>query len=1015
MVDAINFGTDLLSLVGQLAVKGPSGPPTPQQQQENVSYEQKRSSEEEAEEPSLNARKNWTEISVDPKFRALPEEDRSAVADAYFDRVIAPKAQAAGIRNANRGIPPETYVAKAKDEFKNSIQLSDKEPRRLPDVDYISGIGRIGTLYDYTNAKNDSERFKALSRAYGRDNVKIDPGGRFYIQLPDKRKVAVEGVNNKIQQIIADAGTGAPSALGFLLSSALMPEIAGEEAVVGAASRFNLLKNVESGSPYADQAMNRALIAGTGGATGLAANEGVKKIRGLSDQSLKEEADGLAREASDSMMSSAMFDATLYPVGKYVRMMHAYTSSPEEKALAKEATNLGLAPSVMQLRQQTKGAKLWGLEQKFIESLNGKDAKYVNQNMEVIGKMVDEQLKAIGIPESEIPALKEKIFNKKMEPMRDTEDAQQFAIRMGDDVKQRVEEHEKEAAEMLDKRATELLRQSESDTHAALSADVTKAVGDARKQLSTVATEKYGLLEADAKAALPEGLTADNTPLKSFAIQEKEELLRMKPQEGKPIADILDAQGNKVSTVKGVPKGEGQAMPDLSAIEKQLNSFLQTPDRIPIQQLENYRHVLWEKANSNTITPDSNQGFWRRAYKAVNETIEGMELDPYLIKNMDKKGATDFLTKLHETREWYKGEINKFDRTVINKIARDAGKTGAWKEDQLADMLIKPRNAGEMRSVKTIIPPKIWDRIGNMKLKDMFEKAVGDDGLIDPNKLASSIRQFTDKDLREAFGEKKAKLLRELQDQSRALAGHLDPEKLDGSNLSEAIRAAKSSKEASDKYWQDNLLKKLSAGGKEQEDAIKEIIKMDSLKTIEKARAYFGENTKAWNDIQQHSMMQFLSEGMQLSDSGFMRINGNALYDAYKVRGYEQIKEMWGKDVADGLEKIVKWARYTGDEQKLSGGALGMAVMSVVLHIPSHIPLLALSPTVASLYRSPVFIKWVTEGLEGKSLSAQAAAKLARTTTYGFQKSLNNAPQLMQQHTVPGYLGMGEPDSQWAQ
>lgn len=1026
---------DVSTVANQVAAPSQIPQPTPPtyegfvkgQQESALSSESQRSSEIQKEEPDIGKRKNWSEINVDPKFRAMSPSERNNVADAYFDENIAPQIKMQySLNTARLGVAQDTdsIISQAKNQFKNSIQIDEtSEKSRLPDVDYLSGIGSIGTLYDYTNASNDRERLKALTRTYGRDNVKLDPGGRFYIQTPGG-KVAVIGTNNKFQQMLAEAGSGSPAMAGFIASSFLMPEITLPAKLVpevapalGVASKMvNKAKGIfasESGESIATQKIGeRAMIAGAGGATGQGSSDVVKELRGLSDKSVKEEIEGLKREALDSVMASATFDSTLYPFGEWARMMHARKSSPEEKQLAKEALDMGLRPSVAQLRQQTKGANLWNLEQKFIEGLTGRDAKAVNSNMQIVGKMVDDQLKSMGMSESEVPVIKSKIFNKQLEPMKATEDATQFATRMGDRVKRAVEDHVEETEKLLNKRTEELLKSSSGDTHAALEADVEKAVGDARSQLSSVAKQKYGVLESDAKTMLPEGLSASNSPLKSFAIEEKKNLLRQKPGEGKKIGDIYNPEGDVVSTIKASPKGEGDVDVALKSIENQLDSWMKLPDRIPISQLENYRKAIWEKANANTITPDTNKGFWMRAYKAVNATVESMESDPYLMSKLDPAQTGGFVKKLKETRSWYKGEIEKFDRVSINKMARDAGTTGAWQEGRMADMLIRPNNAEMAASIKKVIPSKIWDRIAAIKLNDIFNKSTVN-GKIDVENLANSIKSYTDSDLKEFFGAKKASEIRELGKQAYSIGGHLDPKFLDESNLSEAIRAAKAAKLSADKYTSENLIRDLSAGGRQAESAMTSLVNMNSLSDLKKARSFFGPHSKEWQSIEQNAMIQFLSEGMNLSESGFQKINGAAWQNAFERRSYESMKEMWGKDVAEGLQKIVKWARYTGDEQRLSGAGMGMAIMGVALHIPSHIPLFLAAPYVAGLYRSPLFIQWVTLGLEGKSIPAQAAAKFSRMAMYEFLKAVNNTLQITQDNTVPGYIPMGGQQSEW--
>lgn len=928
---------------------------------------------------------SWTQVEVDPKYRAQPPEMRAAIRQQFFDNVVKPRltTESPGTdpAQAQRVFQMFTRETPAKHGDDISAALHG-DTGDLPGVDYMSGVP-FEPLKSFFAADNDRERYDALAQVYGKTNVGIDPGGRWFVRDKDGKLKTVVGFNS-IKNFAAETSAQAPELIGMGVGAALAPETEGL-SLVPAVERFAAKAGWERGVPFVLRQVGRLQRLGAaaarptagamGSLVGKLGSEQEKAAEGLFDKSAQEEIRALTQSAVSGYLgdltargfSAAGRRLFLEPYSTGLPIINA-PSSAMEKAMAVRALREGFHPSVGQARGETGGAALWRYGQGLYDLVSGGAQKRQAQNVAAINRKIDGFLDGLGVPQADRAEIKRRIMDKDFAIGDAVQGigvpAQEDFAKLGKIVDAEVGR----AQTALSAETDRIVSSLGHEEHPLLALDAEKAVAQARAKFGNIANARYE--EIWTLGGEP-GVMAPTGSLKELANSLWAQIAKTAPEtESIDVLEPIPGGGQRLTTQQQPTGREGAPVnTKLDAFKSQVRRVLAMPDEIPIQQFSQLRTDFMNAAEDSTLTAGPEKGRYRAMAGRITDIMRLMEGD---------KGISGEAAKLlRSTNDWYGAEIAKFDAASLIKLSRTAGERGALRAEDIPSSVIQPGYESTMNQVKSVVGQEMFDRIAARRFEDLKSEAIDSaTGMLDPKKLSTTLGKFTkDGFARKVWGSEAGAEIDQLQREARLLGDTgIDPATFKPGSIRESIRAAVARKQANDAFWSKNILGELAAGGTKQEAAVNRVAAMQNLSEIRLVKSYLKADPARWQTVQRLAMQKLLGKAVDVADNPFgQALTGKGFLATLTDTGRDKLTEMFGPEMTEDLFNLAEQVRYvTAKNQNVLAGALRAGTL--MFHPLSHLPGLIQTNIEGALMMKPGFIKWITYGLEGDGKFANAVA-----------------------------------------
>jgi len=945
--------------------------------------------------------KTWPEIEVEPKYRSAPPQVRAQMRMMYFDGVVLPRYQKAyeGQKGGTgAGISPDQIAALRKqydaetresplkyDDRMGAIRKTDLG--FLPGIDYLTGIP-FGDLKGFFEADNDRERYLTLSKKYGKANVGIDPGGRWWVNGKDGKRMAVVGIN-WLKQAGAEAASEAPEIVGMGVGALAAPETGGA-SVAPSLERLAAKHGITKGIPFLARQINKTMMLAAraapqaaGAVLGKIGQETVKASQGVLDKTVAEEAAAIGKEAAGALFGEAGYRGVSAFGQRFMLDLYAHGATEAEKQLAVRALREGFHPSVAQARPGK--LPLWRFGQGVYDMVFGGANKREKINYAAINKKLDSYLDSIGIKPEDRAEFKQRVLSKDFEIAEAQKDIGQPIEGVYKKLQTEIEGALDKAQREVSGDISKLAKQIGSTPHPVLAVDLENAIVGTRTQLGKVAGGRYTEIWSMGGDT---GLNAPTSLLKQEATQLWERILKTMESEESTSERVWAerVRGGRWETV------ETKAAPDtapgtpvnarLDQFKKQVQRILSLPDEVPMQQLAGLRTDFYNIAEDATLTPGVEKSRYRDLADKITATFHAME------SHADIPG--DAARKLKDTNGWYAREIQKFDAVNVVKLAREAGTTGSVKVEDIPSTIIRPGYESVIQQVRAVIGNDLFDKIAATRFADLKQQAIDPaTGKFDPGKFSKVLGEYTkDGFAWKVWGEKNGAAIEKLQKEAAVLGEHIDPATLTPGTIRESVATAIARKNMNDKFWSDHLMGELAAGGARQEKAIERVVDMNSLAEIRQIKAFFGPESKEFERVRQLAMQKLLGKAIQIPDSPFgTPLSGAGFLTSLTQIGRDKLDEMFGAEITEDMFHLGDAIRYVTAK---GGNALAGALRAgtLMFHPIAHLPGIIQTYIEGKVMMKPGFIKWITYGLEGDSKFTHAVAQTMRLAAYSAGQGL---------------------------
>ena len=935
--------------------------------------------------------KPWADVEQSEGYRAMPEGKRRAVRERYFNDY--------GLPNLKAKKPDATpeLIESLREKFVVGREAVEKDrpglrPGDLPDADYKSGA-RYGSMVDFYRGENDKERQLALESTYGKGNVFLDPKGRFMVKTGETdpktgkpRVVAAEGASPDayVADTVAQTQADLPEILGGTAAGLLWPP--SRLAPVAATGLKAILpRTVRLGERVA-----QSVPSGLGSMAGESASEAYKGLRGqlapspndVFKRPLTAFAGGLFGDLAFRGLSAAAKHAIL---DRYAR-----TASQNEKDLADRALREGFLPSVGQARMETGGGPMIAIYrygQGLADFVFKNNLKRDSINKNATAQKLRGYLDDLGVPDSEKVGFLQRVFEKDSELARIVDDVgvpeMEKYQRLGqlriDAVNEAKRLHDVEMGRI--EQAAGVTRQQDARnltggvegverglvTQSAmpplaypegiLAEEVNQQILARRQNLANLAAEEYERVWSMT------GLSGSTRGLKEEALRHWEIIAKTADEQTSPRFTV-ERPGADPYEIRDGQEGLGTPVAKpLDALRGQVDRILSAPDELPLQELARLRTDFNNMAGDD-LTPAPLKGAFRDFAQSVGRSLDDLA-----------RGGDPAAQELARVNQWYAGEIGRFDRLSMKRLAQEAGE-GGLKAEQFAGLIIDPRSPTTTFEMREMLGPETFRRIATQRFSEMADSAVDPTTRqIDPGKFVQAFKPYFDKEgqgfVSEVFGTDAARALKRLYEDAGTLK-HLDAKAFMSGDFKGAIEAAEHNKKLLDNYWSQNFLGALTKGGKEMEGALERVGDMSTLGEIRMAKMHFGEESPQWQQLQRFAMQRLLARSVQTpasaADTGMIR--GSGMIEVLNGIGDDKMREMFGAEMAADLRHLGRTLQYVTQkgENPLAGA---LAAGTLMFHPIANLGWLGRTWAEGWLMAKPGFIKWITLGLEGNSEAAQ--------------------------------------------
>ena len=447
-----------------------------------------------------------------------------------------------------------------------------------------------------------------------------------------------------------------------------------------------------------------------------------------------------------------------------------------------------------------------------------------------------------------------------------------------------------------------------------------------------------------------------------------------------------------------------------------LESLMNVPTYIKASEMQQYRSILGDMAYSpellgnvkllhlNRLRTAADRSFDDAIENNVRVTPrqEGLIVDergyPIVKKGEDvvpldtkeKERLALGVKKLKEARDSYREGMTRFDNVVISRLAKEAGQSGGVEADAVIPYLVKNNNPGNLQYFLKALPDdatreNILGQLRRGHFDEALTKAMDpESGQVSARRLLVAFKNLG-RTGRTLYGDEYTSVMAQLQQLSRAQA-KLSPEIIEELAEQPGQIPALLRKQFKLQQEEDVILKQTwstRTAGTSSPEVLDWIVRKASIKELREAREFFGPDSVEFRTIRQRSMQNLLDNIYHRSDENpvEMVLNGRAFLEEIETIGMPKLRELFGEDIALGLENYAKKASFLTSKPKgLSGG---LVAANIALNPLDNISTLLRLKLLGQLLSSPTSLRWLTNIVEnpGTRTAARAATRLSGQIT----------------------------------
>lgn len=855
---------------------------------------------------------------------ALPQPSNDATAPVSGEKKVLKLSQVSHAPEETSATPDNertgfigAKIGSLKDLKTSDVARHAKETIGLdPEADYTTGLP-FSQKTEFLMMDNDKERQNFLDNYYPGAKFVQDKQGNTLIKMPNGQKIEPKGLH-PFKNLAAEGLANALPIGGGMMASA--STLAATKNPIAAAAAFP-----------------------AGQTLGYGAREQLKAGFGLEKKSEKEYIENLGQQAKMGMeteVGGQVFGKALKTIyGGYPFGIPLLPSANKE--MTKRVLDRNMSPPFLTAMP---GSTVLQQKQSFLERVVGSSRNAYNAAGAKAG-MAD-ILEKSGVDKAQIPEMINSIMRGEVDTKSLGEQATKYYKSYVDGLQKTSDTMSKEASNIMDKKWADI-NKAIANPKIETSEAVINDIRTAKQQFSDASSSMYGTVdELNGNKAI-----LSTAPMKA-------EIKKM----------IADLPKNKAGNV--IFPGEGGA-----AASQYIRDLLDQPDLITFRQGQAIRSQLMQAGYSGEITSSVGE---RNLTKLADsaDSMFARAAKGYYKSGGEGDAAKQSALALEKADKFYAENIGKFKDADVARLARDSGRAGAVRPEDVVKYVADPKYASKMNKILPMLSPQTKQAVAHADFQNMVENSTSPvTGKISGVKLLKEIdkRESTAPQL---WGKRQAAEIKIYAKRLAALNEEIPIKDLQGDSsfVASKLRMSAKTREEADAMLKEgnSYLAALSKPGYLHDNALKLIMQPGEVHRLEQALKVF-RGTPVEQQIKTSFAQNLLSK---MSDpknlwekfsSGGAKMNATAFSKEVNKYSNKQLEMIFGKNTAKDLKTYaddMDFAMGSSIGNVAAGLAGGAAKMKIGLLHPATWPYFASLMIAENIITRPGFVRWLVLGVQ---------------------------------------------------
>ena len=475
---------------------------------------------------------------------------------------------------------------------------------------------------------------------------------------------------------------------------------------------------------------------------------------------------------------------------------------------------------------------------------------------------------------------------------------------------------------------------------------------------------------------------------------------------GNPIIPTTGVKGVVSEILSRLPKeADGtilQGFPQESL--NLLKSILNMSDRITTSEAHTLRSLIGDIAYDPSLLKGISSKQFGEIKVALNEAFDQAAKDGLkIVSRTDKFGNTITkereltpkqrknyklgLDKYKEATSKYATEMNKFDKALIKRIAKEFGETGSIPADRVLSTIITRNNPGAIDEIVKAAGKDVLPMLRAGHFDEMLMKAQNvETGDVSAKSLLTQIKNLGTTYNR-LYGNEAASIKESLRqiafaeraigkDKIQQISAVLGKEEEAGA-LSGVLKDLTKQIKETDRYYTENFLKNIEKFS--PEEVVPWLSKTASSRDVTEFVKFHGAESEAVLKLRT-KMIQDILDNLYTSpknNPSMVIVKGDKLLEAIQKEGVPaKLKAVFGQDTAVALETFAKKAAFLTTEGGSPSG--GLVAAYIALNPLQNIGRLIRINILGKLFSNPTTLRYLTTMIESPNTRAvgRATARL---------------------------------------
>jgi hypothetical protein len=409
-----------------------------------------------------------------------------------------------------------------------------------------------------------------------------------------------------------------------------------------------------------------------------------------------------------------------------------------------------------------------------------------------------------------------------------------------------------------------------------LGEDVAAAFAQARKTFAENMELEYG----PARQLVGDTPVVPTGPIKKAAT----DLLESMPK----TAATKDPAG---TTIPGQPIFEDPRV--LDSVRK----LTQLGPKIRLQDAQQIRSQLGDWGFSPDLVSSLPRHQFNDLKQSVESAFEAARADPAAARAVDMLRRADAK---------YAEGIKKFNNLSINQITKDLRDGIVPNPVYVADKVLREGQAQQAQIIKRMIGPQLWDRVAGADWQGILQAARDPQtGEIASRKLAAEIKARDESGLLDLTYGSRARDMRLYAQRLNARDEKIPANQLTPGNFGNVMRIMERRQGELDSYLKENYLSALAKPGRDQDEAIKWIVRPGDETRLVQAEKNFGAASRVMKTVRTQWLKEMLHSAVAQSDTGVgTTISGPAIEKALSGYTRKQLEILAPGGLAEDMRSL---------------------------------------------------------------------------------------------------------------